>query len=110
MRDIIPEKIPWALRPGFNIADWDATISVYVRTTEQMMAIVMDPDFQALVAGDNDYVDTERATVTAGWEEVYVDNGEIVNVVDGQSQYPPYSECIKLADASQPTPKKDIEF
>lgn len=33
-----------------------------------MMAIVTDPDFQALIAGDDDIVDPSKASVTAGWE------------------------------------------
>jgi hypothetical protein len=76
-----------------------------------MMAIVMDPDFQALIAGDDEVVDPERATVTAGWEEVYVEDGNIVNIEDGKSLYPPFTECIKAGDASKPTSApSDLSF
>ena len=49
---MIAEKMPGLIRPGWKLDDHDCQISVYVRTTEQLMAIILDPDFQALVAGD----------------------------------------------------------
>ena len=58
-------------------------ISVWVRSTDDMMAIVLDPDFQSLVAGENEICDTERAHLTAGWEEVFVEDGKVVEGVFG---------------------------
>ena len=56
-----------------------------------MTAIVMDPDFQALVGADNEMQDGERGTVDMGWEEVYVEDGRVVNVGEGgESEYAPY--------------------
>jgi hypothetical protein len=43
-----------------------------------MLAIVTDPDFQGLVAGEDEICDQEKAHITAGWEEVYVENGKVV--------------------------------
>lgn len=99
---MIKEKTPWAVQPGFKIDDHDAMISVCVRKTDDLVAIVMDPDFQALVAGDAEVTDMERGTVTAGWEEVYVEDGKIVNVdEDGKSTYPTFAECLKASDESE---------
>jgi hypothetical protein len=110
-RAIIEEKLPWALRPGFKLDDHDITINVWVRTTEDMLAIVMDPDFQTLVAGDDKTVDLTKATITAGWEEVYVENGKIVNVQDGESIYPAFAECVTVGSASKVTEAPaDLEF
>ena len=67
--------------------DHDIQVSVWVRNTEDMVAIVMDPDFQALVSDEDKMVDRERATLVAGWEEVYVEDGKIVNVEDGKISY-----------------------
>jgi hypothetical protein len=76
-----------------------------------MLAIVMDPDFQALVREDEEMVDSSRATMAAGWEEVYVDEGEIVNVVEGKSVYPPLQECLGLTDGSKGVGEQgDIAF
>jgi hypothetical protein len=104
---LLEEKIPWVVRPGFKVDDHDCQISVYVRATEDLMAIVTDPDFQALVVGDDEVVDAERATVTAGWEEIYVEDGKIVNTENGQSLYPPFTECIKAGDTSKRTEAKE---
>ncbi|KAF2824080.1 hypothetical protein CC86DRAFT_355534 [Ophiobolus disseminans] len=95
-RDLFRDKIPWAVRPGWNIDDHDMAINIWVRTTDQMLAIVMDPDFQALVAGDNEYIDSERGTISAGWED-----GKVVNVEDGNSLYPAFDECVRVGNASQ---------
>jgi hypothetical protein len=103
MRDIIEEKLPWAVRPGWKIDDHDAVIQVYIKTPEQMMAIVSDPDFQSLIAGDDDFVDASKASVTAGWEEVYVEDGKIVNAEEGKSVYPSFAECMKLKEAGHAT-------
>jgi hypothetical protein len=44
-----------------------------------------------------------RGSFEAGWEEVDVENGKIVNVEDGKSLYPSFAECLKLGESSQPT-------
>lgn len=61
-----------------------------------MVKIVMDPDFQALVTGDEEVTDAQKGSVSAGWEEVYVENGKIVNVdEEGRSLYPGFKEAVK---------------
>ncbi|KAF2469557.1 uncharacterized protein BDR25DRAFT_288459 [Lindgomyces ingoldianus] len=103
LRGLVEEKLPWAVRPGWKIDEHDAVIQVYVRTPEQMMAIVTDPDFQSLIADDDDIVDPSKATVTAGWEEVYVEDGKIVNIENGKSIYPSFAECEKLGAVGRAT-------
>ena len=70
--------MPWVVRPGWTIDDHDIIISVWVRTTDDMLAIVMDPDFQGLVAGEDEICDSAKAHITAGWEEVFVEDGKVV--------------------------------
>ena len=77
-KNLILEKIPWVIRPGWTMDDADVMVSVYVRNTETLQAIIMDPDFQALVADDDKISLQDKARVTAGWEEVFLDDGEIV--------------------------------
>jgi hypothetical protein len=110
-KTILTDKIPWAVRPGWSINDHDVTISVWVRTTDQIIAIVTDPDFQELVTMDEKIVDGEKGTVNVGWEEVYVENGQIVNVDDGQSTYPSFAECVKVGTSSKGTSEiSDLNF
>jgi hypothetical protein len=65
-----------------------------------MQAIVTDPDFPSLIAGDDAIIDVHNATVTAGWEEVYVEDGKIVNIEYGNSLYTPFKESVKVGDSS----------
>ncbi|RYN18569.1 hypothetical protein AA0112_g11473 [Alternaria arborescens] len=100
LRNLFKEKLPWVVRPGWKVDDHDISVAVWVRTSEQMQAIVTDPDFQSLIAGDDKIIDVENVTVTAGWEEVYIEDGKIVNIEDGKSLYPPFAECVKVGDLS----------
>lgn len=88
------------LPPGWSIAEHDITIEFWVRSEAQMMEILHDPDFQALLAEEGDMVDAERAELTVGWEEVYVEDGKVVNVADGKSEYPPFTKSVELAVAA----------
>lgn len=49
-----------------------------------------DPEFQALQAGEEPYVNLVHTVETLGWVEKYVDGGQVVNVKDGRSTYPPW--------------------
>ncbi|KAF2869714.1 hypothetical protein BDV95DRAFT_608555 [Massariosphaeria phaeospora] len=96
--------------PGQNFLGIDIPISVWLRNTEDMLKIVLDLDFQALVAADDEVSEGDRGTVSAGWEEVYVD-GKIDNVEDGKRLYPPCSEYINVGDGSKPSTRPaDISF
>jgi hypothetical protein len=93
MRELLKEKLPWVIANGWKIEDHDAQIQLYVRSLDQVTAIVMDPDFQALISGENDVQEDEGTTVACGWEEVYVDNNEIVNIdADGKVLYGTWEE------------------
>lgn len=63
-----------------------------------MQAIVMDPDFQSIVAGEDDICDQAKAKVTAGWEEVFVEDGKIV-----EADYGSWEEKTTLAADSKAT-------
>lgn len=99
------EKVPWATRPGWVMDDHDIQISVWVRTTEQMFNVIMDPDFQALVGEADAVIDNDKAHVVAGWVEVYVDEGKVVNIDEkGETMYSqPFAEKIKIGWESQVT-------
>ncbi|KAE8325671.1 hypothetical protein BDV39DRAFT_206794 [Aspergillus sergii] len=62
-------KVTQAVRPNWSIDDYDVSISVYVRSPETLQVIVTDPEFQSLIAGQDDILDQTRTHVTAGWEE-----------------------------------------
>lgn len=97
----------WAVQPGWEIDDHDLEVSVWVRDVETMAKIVTDPDFQALTTMETHIIDVLRGTLRAGWEEVYVEDGKIVEVPVGG--YGEYEEKIRLAtEAKGTTGAKDI--
>ena len=57
---------------------------MYVPNPKTLQAIIADPEFQSLVAGEDHILDQERATMTAGWEGVFLDEGKIV-VIERES-------------------------
>ncbi|KAH7125648.1 EthD domain-containing protein [Dendryphion nanum] len=95
-RNLIAQKMPAAIRPGWKIDDHDIVISFYVRTLEDFFKIVTDPEFQELYGGESEVVALDKGTMTIGWEEVYVEDGKVVNVVDGRSAYPTFAESSNL--------------
>ena len=44
-----------------------------------MAAIVNDPEFQDLLSGDSEILQP-TAKVTAGWDKVFVDDGQVVTM------------------------------
>lgn len=72
------------------MADFDATTEFYVHKLEDILAVLTDPEWASKIAPkDAQYADVTEALTTAGWEEVYIENGEIVNIgSDGRSTYP----------------------
>ncbi|KAF2453854.1 hypothetical protein BDY21DRAFT_354343 [Lineolata rhizophorae] len=106
-RQLMKDKFPFVVRPGFTIDDHDIQISFWVRSTDTMLAILTDPDFQALVTGEDELklADQDRGTLVTGWEEVYVEDGKVVNVEDGECMYGTYAErsaCLRAGGAQGP--------
>lgn len=99
-RDIFRKDMAWMVQPGWDIDDHDVEVSVWVRDIETMKNIIADPDFQAITATETHVIDNSRGTLRAGWEEVYIEDGKIVEVSDG---YGAYEDKIKLATDSKST-------
>lgn len=60
----------------------------------------MDPDFQAIVSTEVNVIDNSRGSLRIGWEEVYIEDGKIVEVTDG---YGDFAEKSQLGSSSNPT-------
>ncbi|KAF2005803.1 hypothetical protein P154DRAFT_615757 [Amniculicola lignicola CBS 123094] len=84
----------WALAPGFNILPYDLYIEIWVRKAEDLTAMVTDPDFQALVAEEGPKAVNDRGDWIIGWDEVYIEDGKIVNVEGKESAYATYEEKV----------------
>ncbi|RAL17619.1 EthD domain-containing protein, partial [Aspergillus homomorphus CBS 101889] len=76
-KNLILEQIPWAIQPGWELDDYDIIVSVYVPSMAAMEAIMTDAEFQPLFAGEA-AVFEDGARMTAGWEEVFVEDGKVL--------------------------------
>ncbi|KAJ5219518.1 hypothetical protein N7468_008722 [Penicillium chermesinum] len=77
---------------GWVIDDHDVTIEFYFRNFAELNRVNSDPEFQALQASEEPFVNRAHTVVSLSWVENYVDEGKVVNIVDDKSTYPPYEE------------------
>ena len=80
MRDIITSKLAWAMQPSWVVDDFDIQFTVYLKDVEQLQPLMTDPEMMALLGkGETEMLDQEKVKVTAGWEEVFVEDGKVVD-------------------------------
>lgn len=69
--------------PGWKMAPYDVTSSYWVSDPDKLRALLTDPDWEGkVVAFEKEWIDTSRAEVQIGWENAYLEDGEIVNIVE----------------------------
>ena len=67
-----------------------------MRTLEDFFKIVTDPEFRELYGQESEVVAQDRGTMTVGWEEVYVEDGKMVNLDGGKSEYLSLKEVVEV--------------
>jgi hypothetical protein len=73
---------------GWQIAPYDGHVEFVVQSMDDLYKAVQDPDYPARVGPDEQkFLDVARSTVTVGWEEVYVLNGEVIDIKEERSVY-----------------------
>ena len=80
------------------------TIGFYFRSFADLNKVNADPEFQARQASEEPFVNRENTVVSLAWVEKYVDEGQMVNIVDDESTYPSYNSLLDLSTA---LPTKD---
>jgi hypothetical protein len=75
------------------------TIEFYFRSFAELNRVNSDPEFQALQASEEPFVNRVRTVVSLSWVEKYVDEGKVVNIVDDKSTYPSYDKLLDLSSA-----------
>ncbi len=75
------------------------TLEFYFRSFEEMNKVTNDPDFQALQAEEEPYVNRKNTVVSLGWVETYVENGKVVNIKDNKSCYGTWEESSDISTA-----------
>ena len=69
---------------------------VYFRDIADLVTVSTDPDFIALQAIEAPYISKEGVVAQLGWVETYIADQQVVNLVDGKSQYQSYEEASSI--------------
>ncbi|KAF8854106.1 hypothetical protein BDZ45DRAFT_747870 [Acephala macrosclerotiorum] len=74
---------------GWTLSPYDGHVEILVRNMEALTRATRDPEYPEKVGLDEQrFLEQARSMVTAGWEEVYVLDGKVVNFDEkGQSVY-----------------------
>ena len=68
-------------KTGWEMSPFDAVTTYWVRNPDDMRGLLADPDWTGKMgANEEGWIDTERATVMAGFETIYIQDGKIVNL------------------------------
>ncbi|KAH9890827.1 hypothetical protein F4778DRAFT_752381 [Xylariomycetidae sp. FL2044] len=68
-------------RPGWTMGEFNLTLTYYVDSFDDMLALTGDPSYRATSdALEEGYIDATRGQVKIGWETTYMEDGEVVNV------------------------------
>lgn len=71
------------------------TVELYVPDLQTLRGIASDPEFASFYHLEEPYLSRRHVVATLGWVEVYVEDGKVVNVTDGGSEYrPEYAEFV----------------
>ncbi|KAI9721822.1 MAG: hypothetical protein M1812_002158 [Candelaria pacifica] len=84
---------------GWVVDDHDMTLEFYFRSFEEMNKVTNDPDFQALQAEEEPYVNRKNTVVSLGWVETYVEDSKVVNIRDNKSTYGTWEESSDISTA-----------
>ena len=64
----------------WKLAPFDVTSAYWSDSPEKPKAMLADPDWENIVvAGEKPWIDTERADCQIGWDNVYLEDGKIMN-------------------------------
>ncbi|KAI9769015.1 MAG: hypothetical protein M1835_006771 [Candelina submexicana] len=87
------------LNRGWVVDDHDMTVEFYFRSFGELNKVTNDPDFQALQAKEEPYVNRKNTVVSLGWVETYVENGKVVNIRDDKSTFGTWEESSDISTA-----------
>lgn len=73
---------------GAVVAPFDGYVEFMVHSPEDLWKATSDPEYPVKMQPDEQYMfDHGKMQVTVGWVEVYVQDGKVVNIVDGKSAF-----------------------
>ncbi|KAH7307926.1 hypothetical protein BKA65DRAFT_415260 [Rhexocercosporidium sp. MPI-PUGE-AT-0058] len=70
-----------AMPPGWMLSPYDAQTQYYVRSANDLRGLLMDPEWHEKVGKvETEYTNVGDVMIMVGWETVYIEEGEVVNV------------------------------
>ncbi|KAM0259619.1 hypothetical protein ACHAQJ_003198 [Trichoderma viride] len=73
---------------GATLAPFDGYVEFMVRSPEDLFKATQDPEYPVKMQPDEEFMfEHGKMQVTVGWVEVYVQDGKVVNIVDGKSAF-----------------------
>ncbi|CUS13586.1 unnamed protein product [Tuber aestivum] len=71
---------PMAASRGWKIADFDGQVEILCRSFEDVLIACADPEYPGKIGRDEKkFIDHSRSVASVGWEEVYVEDGRVVD-------------------------------
>ncbi|KAI1776651.1 hypothetical protein F4818DRAFT_411320 [Hypoxylon cercidicola] len=65
--------------PGWQMADYDAVTNYWVRDPEDLRQLIKDEEWAEKVSAEElNWLDLDRASILAGFETVFIDDGQII--------------------------------
>ncbi|KAH8811069.1 EthD domain-containing protein [Xylogone sp. PMI_703] len=73
---------------GAKLAEFDAHVEFMVHSVDDLLNALQDPEYPLKMQPDEGYM-FERGSmvITLGYVETYVQDGKVVNIVDGKSTF-----------------------
>ncbi len=73
---------------GGKLAPFDAHVEFIVQSVDDLMKATADPEYPLKMQPDEGCMfEHGKMQMTVGWVETYVQDGEVVNIVDGKSAF-----------------------
>jgi hypothetical protein len=73
---------------GAKLALYDAHVEFMVRNVDDLLKATQDPEYPIKMQPDEAFMfEHGKMELTVGWVETYVQDGKVVNVVDGRSAF-----------------------
>ncbi|RPB01937.1 hypothetical protein L873DRAFT_564302 [Choiromyces venosus 120613-1] len=78
---------PMAASRSWKVADFDGQVEILCRSFEDVITACADPEYPGKIGRDEKrFIDHARSVASVGWEEVYVEDGRVVDFLQGKEE------------------------
>ena len=73
---------------GAKLSPFDAHVEFMVRSVDDLLKATQDPEYPVKMQPDEAFMfEHGKMQLTVGWVETYVEDGKVINIVDGKSAF-----------------------